>query len=104
MKRGRRQLGKQPLALFGTLLGHDRREPLQGVAAGTAGVLQLVDQEEQDVEIPDPAEPPCHFPEPTAEFACDVTVELQNGQHLAEAARRHTGAVQCAYIASVEAV
>ena len=84
MKLGRRQLGDQPLALFGTLLGHDGREPVQR-AFGT-GVLQLVDQDEQDVEVADPAEPPCHVPEPTAEFACHFTVELKNRQHFAEAA------------------
>ena len=46
---------------------------------------EFFDQQEQDVEIADSAEAPRYSPESTAEFACHITVELQNRQHFAEA-------------------
>ena len=69
-----------------------------------AGFLQLVNHAQQHVELADPPEPIGDFAQPTAELAGHVGVELQDGQHLAEAAGRHARAVQRADVAVFDAL
>jgi hypothetical protein len=65
--------------------------------------MQLVYQEEQNVQFPYTAEPRCDLPEPSGEFARHLSVELEDRDQLAEAARRHACAMERLDVTLVDA-
>jgi hypothetical protein len=98
------KLCSQTRACAGTGFRDRRADALQNARVVLASFMQLVYEHGQDIEFPDGAEPARHNSEPVAELANDRWIELQDGQNLAEAARRDARAMERPCVALVEAV
>ena len=99
-----RQILLELLARLVALLRHGDGKPAERVAVLRARLVQLVYREEQDIELPDGAEPLRHLPQAADEFTRRVRAELQQRDQFSQPPRRHARRVEHVDIATFESV
>jgi hypothetical protein len=101
---GRRQLVKKVVARPVALFADRRGDAAQRLLADPAGIMQLVQKQDEDIELAHGTEAIGHLAKPPNELVCLRTVELEDGQQLPQPPRCDAHAMECANIAPLYAV
>ena len=95
---------EQPLACVVASFGYGDADASDRCASAAARNMQLVNQHEQDVELPHGAQTFCYAPESSVQLVRRRVVELEQGEQLAKPARCDARAMKRPDVAVLYAV